>query len=86
MVLNKALIALALGFVLAACTERQQELHAETQKNATLTCWSGGEVVLEVETDGPISRWDSGTFAYKNKSTGRWVEVYHGFCSADYHE
>lgn len=79
MTLNKILLAASVAFILAtlsACTDAEMASLGAYGDNASIKCYSGGEVIYDDISTGKVVQLDGDGITYKSKNTGQYVRAY----------
>lgn len=70
-----ALIGVALAFAFVMCTAGCTREVAAFQKDAEVTCWSAGRVIIRDSTYGSVKTSSTGVVSFFSKGTGAFVRV-----------
>lgn len=78
--MKKQLLAVALAaavLTLASCTDAERAAWGALGSKSTITCYSGGKVILTDESTGKVASSEHGAgIYYKSDTTGRLVHNY----------
>lgn len=76
--MHKIILAAALlaAIATAGCTDAERASFSALGKEATVTCYSGGQVVFEATSTGKVVSLDSAGVAFKDQATGKYVRAY----------
>lgn len=74
---NKLFCFALLSLAVTSCTSFQTQFSTQINDSpATIDCYSGGKQILKAETVGkPVSEQNSDGYLFKNKATGKLVEI-----------
>ncbi|QZI85603.1 hypothetical protein CPT_Suzuki_030 [Stenotrophomonas phage Suzuki] len=83
--MHRIMIAAALVVSLAACTDTTRAKLGAYGEEATIKCYSGGQLIYEGRSTGRVQKEESGAdgYAFKDAATGKLKEV-SGDCNVTY--
>jgi uncharacterized protein YceK len=76
MKMNKILIALAICVLLAGCTDAERASLTAYGENASIKCYSGGQIIHDDISTGKVVQIDGDGITYQSKNTKQYVRAY----------
>lgn len=74
--MKRMLMVVALAACLtAACTDAEKSAWGALGDEATITCYSGGDVIFTDHSTGKVVGGESGVY-FKSKTTGKFIKTY----------
>lgn len=70
------ILAISAILILAGCTDAERASFGAYGSEATVTCYSGGQVVFETKSTGKVQALEADGFAFRDKNTGKFVRAF----------
>jgi len=74
--MKKIVLALAVALALTACTDAEMASLGAYGDNASVKCYSGGQVIHDDVSTGKVVQLDGAGITYKSKITNQHVRAY----------
>lgn len=74
--MKKIVLALAVTLALTACTDAEMASLGAYGDNASIKCYSGGQVIHDDVSTGKVVQLDGDGITYKSKNTNQYVRAY----------
>lgn len=74
--MKKIFLALVVAVLATACTDAERASLMAYGNEATITCYSGGQIIFQDVSTGKVAQLDGDGITYKSKQTGVYIRAF----------